>query len=323
MADRRHREDPQSTGPKDRRFHYRVRRRRYAEMAAAREAAAGPEGCGHQSTLMECEERIAKLSQDNTGLRDLALRTRADLENARKRFQREKADTVKFATETLVRELVHVIDNLERAILSAGNSIEAVAIRDGVQMVLDHFLGILTNNGLELITPTDETFDPNFHEAVATVERDDVPEGLITDVFQKGYVLRGRVVRPAMVRVARAPRCEEPATPVADPDSQDTLADLEETGPSGGQAGGRRSGGEAKESESPTSEREREESKGSPVDELIEEIEDQERVKASPEYPRDQDAGPSRAGLFNEDVTALGENPDDPPDEEREPADRS
>jgi len=200
---------------RDARRYYRLRRQRYAEMAFERtpfeEAEHELEEAEHAAALAQRDERIEQLTKDSAALRDLALRARADLENGRKRFQREKAETVKFAAENLVRDLVPVLDNLARALGSIGEAPEVQPLYEGVRMVMDLFQSVLTANGLEVIDPTGQPFDPHYHEAVAAEEREDLPDNQIIDTFQCGYVLRGRVVRPAMVRVARAPRREEPA----------------------------------------------------------------------------------------------------------------
>ena len=214
------------------RLRYRLRREHYAEMSKLAEAEGKEvEPPAVSRTLAQREQQIAKLTADNAALRDLALRARADLDNARKRFQREKADTIKFANEQLVRELLGVLDNLERAIVSVDGALDVKAVHDGVQMVFDQFAGILQGAGLEVVDPAGRPFDPHFHEAVSTEERDDVPEHTVVATFQKGYVLRGRVVRPAMVRVARAvqPAPAPPAEPAAEaaPVAEETPAEPE------------------------------------------------------------------------------------------------
>jgi molecular chaperone GrpE len=205
-----------------RRLSYRLRREHYAEMGQSEAAPATETPPPAVSrVLAEREQQIAKLTQDNAALRDLVLRARADLDNARKRFQREKSETVKYATEQLTRELVVVLDNLERALQSADSGADVKAVRDGIQMVLDSLLGILQSNGLQVIASDGHMFDPHFHEAVSADEREDAVDNQIVATFQKGYMLRGRVVRPAMVRVGRALRL---APPVAEPAAAESEA---------------------------------------------------------------------------------------------------
>jgi len=196
------------------RLYYRLRREYYAKMSEL--AAAGEKGAALpriMRTLTEREQEIAKLTADLAAMRDLALRARADLDNSRKRFQREKAETIKYAAEQLVGELIVVLDNLERAVASAISGADVAGVREGVQMVLDQFLGILRANGLEIIPSDGQQFDPHYHEAIGTEEREDVVDNQVVATVQKGYTLRGRVVRPAMVRVGRAV-CPAPAADV-------------------------------------------------------------------------------------------------------------
>lgn len=185
-----------------------------------------------EGEIAEGGKKAEKLQSDNQSLRELAMRARAELDNARKRLEREKAEAIKYANERLVGDLVQVVDNLERGLGSVAESEEIKPLRDGIRMVLDQFLGILSGSGLEVVEPNGQTFDPHFHEAVAAEDREDVEDNVVLDTLQKGYVLRGRVVRPAMVRVARAIRKPEPepelaVTEVADPDGEETVFDAE------------------------------------------------------------------------------------------------
>jgi len=193
------------------RLRYRLRRKHYAEMPAL---PVGKESAAHSSiahVLAERGQQIAKLTTDIATWRDVALRAKAELENARKRFQREKVETIQFATEHLIKELIPVVDNLERALASALGVQDPKALHDGIIMVIDQFIAVLRANGLEIIAPEGQRFDPHFHEAVSAEEREDVEDNQVLGTFQKGYILRGRVVRPAMVRVARAVRRPVPA----------------------------------------------------------------------------------------------------------------
>jgi len=188
------------------RLKYRLRRASYAERDARAEESVEVADPAIMRAKAKLEQQVAALDQDNARLRDIAMRARADLDNANKRFQREKAETVKFANERLVRDLIPVLDNLERAISSAEACTDAKIICDGVHMVLNQFLGVCRKSGLECVVADGQQFDPHFHEAVGTEECEDVADGQVLATLQKGYILKGRVVRPAMVRVARAVR---------------------------------------------------------------------------------------------------------------------
>jgi molecular chaperone GrpE len=213
------------------RLRYRLRRAHYVGAAARPLEPEAPTESAVSRILAEREQQIAKLTTDKTTLHDLALRARAELENARKRFQREKSETIKFANEHLVREFIVVADNLDRALESAENVTDAKALHDGVKMVLDQFLGILKANGVEVIAPNGQLFDPHFHEAVAREDIEGIEDNTIVGTVQKGYMLRERVVRPAMVRVGRAVRPRTPADDLkaaARLDVEETLADFDD-----------------------------------------------------------------------------------------------
>jgi molecular chaperone GrpE len=202
-------------------------------MATRLTVGEGPGDAALQRQIAERDQQIEKIEGENANLREVALRARAEVDNARKRLRREKAEAIKYANETLTGELVVVVDNLERALESAGGASDAKAIHDGVEMVHNQFLSILQNHGLEPIVPDGQTFDPRFHEAVSAEERDDVADNTIIETLQKGYMLRGRVVRPAMVRVARAVATPEPAIEeVPANEAQEAVPETPEEAPS-------------------------------------------------------------------------------------------
>lgn len=133
-------------------------------------------------------------------LTDLHLRSRADLDNLRKRYERERSDYVKFALSEAVRELLPVADNFERAIAHAGD--EGGEFRKGVELIYRQFLDVLVKFGVKPIDEFPAPFNPHIHEAVARVDDDSVPNNTVIEMLQKGYFLNDRLVRPAMVRVA-------------------------------------------------------------------------------------------------------------------------
>lgn len=145
------------------------------------------------------EEKKDEPSPDTELLRAQLLRLQADFENFRARTERQRAETVAFANEGLITKLLGVLDNLERAM--ASGSPEDPVIQ-GIKLVYDEFLRILEAEGLEEI-PADGEFDPNLHHAVMMEESEDVPSDHITETLQKGYRLKDRVIRPAMVKVAK------------------------------------------------------------------------------------------------------------------------
>ena len=141
--------------------------------------------------------------------RDHYLRARADLDNFRKRAQREKEDLVKFSNETILRELLPVIDNLERALQHAAVDGEK-GLLQGVELTLGQFSKVLEKFNVVAIEPLGELFDSARHEAMGQIESAEQPPNTIVQLLQKGYLLNDRLLRPALVLIAKAP-----APPVA------------------------------------------------------------------------------------------------------------
>jgi len=158
--------------------------------------------------VMEAELEAARA--EAADLRDRVTRAQAEFDNFRKRTTRERDDERKRATERLVSELLPAIDNLERAVehTTAGGDLKHLLA--GVQAVHTQVVGILAKEGVGVIDPFGSPFDPTTHQAVSQQEDLEVPEGTVVAVFQKGYEMGGRIVRPAMVVVSTGgPRREE------------------------------------------------------------------------------------------------------------------
>lgn len=137
---------------------------------------------------------------------DLYLRARADLENFRKRAQREKEDLSRFANENLLREILPVADNLERALEHARQSEGGNGgLLQGVEMTLGQFQRVLEKFGVTPLRSVGEPFDPARHEALGQVESAEHPPNTVVQELQRGYLLNDRLLRPAMVMVAKAP----------------------------------------------------------------------------------------------------------------------
>ena len=135
---------------------------------------------------------------------DKMLRNQADLENIRKRLDREKQEFVKFANEGLIFDLLNVLDDLERTVDLAESSKEDIAaFLKGIEMILAHLYEMLKNHGVKPIEAEGKIFDPNFHEALMQVENKELPEHTIIEVLQKGYLIHGRVLRTAKVKVSK------------------------------------------------------------------------------------------------------------------------
>ncbi|WP_221938858.1 nucleotide exchange factor GrpE [Mycobacterium sp. KBS0706] len=181
--------------------------------------AAGPEvegvaesetaGVTDDAALAGALERIAELEAETGKLKDQALRALAETENIRRRSEREREDTAKYAISGFAKSLLDAADNLRRAIdaVPAG-AVEADAalktLVDGVAATERQLLAAFERHGVTRIEPVGETFDPNFHQAMFELPGTGKPAGTIVQVMQPGYVLQGRLLRPAMVGVARA-----------------------------------------------------------------------------------------------------------------------
>ena len=138
--------------------------------------------------------------------KELYLRSLAEMDNLRKRTIREKEDIAKFSNENILREILPVIDNLERAIEHATSQEDSAGLLEGVEMTLSQFNNVMQKFGVESISSPGELFDPAHHQAVGQLETDEVPPNHVAKELQKGYLLNNRLLRPAMVMVAKAPQ---------------------------------------------------------------------------------------------------------------------
>ncbi|MHB1016755.1 MAG: nucleotide exchange factor GrpE [Coriobacteriia bacterium] len=133
---------------------------------------------------------------------ETAQRLQAEFDNYRKRVAREQEDALKRAGQRIITEVLPALDNLERALAHAEAVGESTELVTGVQMVRQQVLDVFAKEGVERIDPTGSPFDPNEHQAVGQAEREDVPEGTCVDMYQCGYRMHGRVLRPAAVVVS-------------------------------------------------------------------------------------------------------------------------
>lgn len=143
--------------------------------------------------------RIAQLEAALHERQEAWLRERAELENFKKRMQREKSEALRFAQEPLLRELLAIVDNLERALAHAQSGAESVA--EGVQLVLKSLHDTLARHGVERVDAQGGMFDPNLHEAIGQSNHPDAAPGAVTEQHQVGYTLHSRLLRPALVTV--------------------------------------------------------------------------------------------------------------------------
>ena len=134
---------------------------------------------------------------------DKMMRLAAEFDNYKKRNAKEYENIRKYAAENIIKELIPIVDNFERAIESATESKDFNSFIEGVKLILNQMLNLLDKEGVTRIKAVGEVFDPNIHEAVMHIASDEYPENVIIQELQKGYILRDRVVRPAMVSVSK------------------------------------------------------------------------------------------------------------------------
>lgn len=175
-----------------------------------------------EKTDGDLSEELEAAREDARNNHELYVRALAEMDNLRKRNQREKEDIAKFGNENILREILPVIDNLERAVDHAGNQEGGEGLMEGVQMTLNQFSNVLQKFGVEVLSAQGEPFDPAHHQAMGQLETDEVPVNHVAQELQKGYLLNNRLLRPSLVMVAKAPQ------PVTE-ESPDVAEDNDET----------------------------------------------------------------------------------------------
>ncbi len=153
-----------------------------------------------EAPTLDTLDPVAALEAEAEELKDQLLRGRAEFENFRKRTAREVERIRKTATESVLHDLLPVLDNLELALEHADDAVGPIA--DGVKMVLKQLLDVLKRNGLEPIEALGRPFDPKVHEAVSQIESAEVPKDDVVQEFQRGYTLGGQILRPSKVVVS-------------------------------------------------------------------------------------------------------------------------
>ncbi|MFW0776725.1 MAG: nucleotide exchange factor GrpE [Rickettsiales bacterium] len=166
------------------------------------------------------EPTVESLSKEIEELRDQLLRANAETENVRKRSERERAEASKYAISGFARDMVSVLENLKRASDSVPEESRAdnellKTIGEGVDLTLQELLSIFDRYEIKRIDPIDQKFDHNFHQAVAQVERHDIPAGMVVQVIQAGYTIHDRLLRPAMVAVSKEGEAPKPVDTTA------------------------------------------------------------------------------------------------------------
>jgi len=173
------------------------------EMEEREKSASAP---AEPSTELETLRReLAAKELEAKQYYERLLRQAAELDNFKKRAAKEREESLRYGNESLIRDLLPVLDNLERAVAYAKGGGNGRPLLDGVQMTLRSFLDVLGKHGVRQITAKGELFDPQKHEAIAQVETEELPPNRVVEEHHKGYFLLDRLLRPALVSTAKAP----------------------------------------------------------------------------------------------------------------------
>ncbi len=171
------------------------------ETPAAVEAEVG----ANEDETATLQEQLAQALDETKIHQEQYLRTLADMENLRKRTQRDKEELAKYANESILREILPVIDNLERAVEHVEQAGNEEGLFEGVQMTLTQFSQLLDKFGVESVDAVGQPFDPAYHQAMGQLESAEQPVNTVVQQMQKGYQLNKRLLRPAFVMLAKAP----------------------------------------------------------------------------------------------------------------------
>lgn len=182
-----------------------------ADEAAAAQSEAPPaenqESPGDGTVPEDADQLVAALLEARHQAEthwDTVLRTKAELENLRKRAQRDVENAHKYALERFLEELLPIRDSMELGVVAAREeNVQVEQVREGVELTLKMLTAALEKFGVEVIDPVGKAFNPEFHQAMSVQEVPGVDSGVVTSVMQKGFVLNGRLVRPALVMVAK------------------------------------------------------------------------------------------------------------------------
>jgi molecular chaperone GrpE len=190
--------------------------------ASAAEAAPADAAADETTDAPADSNPVEILAAENAELRDRLMRTIADMENLRRRTEREKQDASRYAIGRFAEDILSVGDNLARALATVDEATRADAneatsnLIDGIEVTERGLHNVLSRHGISRIAPEGERFDPNFHQAIFEVENPAVPAGTVVQVLQAGYIIGDRVLRPAMVAVAKGgPKAGAGDTPAA------------------------------------------------------------------------------------------------------------
>jgi len=169
-------------------------------------AGKTPDAADIDDELQGMEQAVTAAEQELLQHRDAMLRMQAEMDNLRKRLIRDQERSRKFALENVMKDLLQVRDSLERALEIPAEKASVESLREGEQLTLKLLTKVMNDHGLELIDPQGEVFNPEWHEAVAMLPSAEVAENTVLNVMQKGFRLHDRLIRPAMVVVAKNPQ---------------------------------------------------------------------------------------------------------------------
>jgi molecular chaperone GrpE len=172
-------------------------------------SASTSEPLPQATELAKLREQLEAKEKEANEYHDRYLRQVAELENFKRRISREKDESIRFANETLVKDLIPVVDNLERAVAHAKGGGNGKSLVDGVEMVLRGLFDMLAKHGVVQISAVGQPFDPEKHEAMAQVQSATYQPNTVVEEHHKGYLLRDRLLRPSLVSVAKAPESQE------------------------------------------------------------------------------------------------------------------
>lgn len=150
----------------------------------------------------EIKNQFQRMKEEKEEINGKFLRMTADFQNYKKRVEKEKSDIYSFANEKLILDILPIVDNFERALHSSSEEVKGESFIKGIEMIFQQFGEMLKKNGVQEIDALGNLFDPNFHHAVMQEDHADYESNTVIDVFQKGYTLNEKVIRPAMVKVA-------------------------------------------------------------------------------------------------------------------------
>ena len=175
------------------------------------------------------EEEFAKLKAEYEERYDQMLRKIAEYDNAKKRADRRAEEASKYAVEGVIKDIIPVIDSVERAVESTNESKDFDALSEGVQLIHKQLLDSLQRRSVNPIDTIGENFDPTLHEAIMHVESEDVPENAVIEEYQRGYTLHDRVIRPSMVSVSKGKpeKAVEPSAPEEDTNAHEAAYEPE------------------------------------------------------------------------------------------------